>query len=66
MHPAAAQSLLAYRPSKVVPFFAISVGLHVAAIALGLVVSWLVAAPLKLVDGSGTPARVFAILPSDG
>ena len=28
--------------------------------------AWLVAAPLKLVEGSGTPARVFAILPSDG
>ena len=28
--------------------------------------AWLVAAPLNLVDGSGTPARVFAILPSDG
>ena len=27
--------------------------------------SWLVAAPLRLVDGSGTPARVFAILPRD-
>jgi kynurenine formamidase len=27
--------------------------------------AWLVAAPLNLVDGSGTPARVFAILPSD-
>ena len=27
--------------------------------------AWLVAAPLKLVDGSGTPARVFVILPSD-
>ena len=27
--------------------------------------AWLVAAPLKLVDGSGTPARVFAILPTD-
>lgn len=27
--------------------------------------AWLVAAPLKLVDGSGTPARVFAILPHD-
>ena len=27
--------------------------------------AWLVAAPLRLVDGSGTPARVFAILPSD-
>jgi TonB family protein len=41
MHPAAAQSLLAYRPSKVVPFFAISIGLHVGAIALGLIASWL-------------------------
>jgi len=28
--------------------------------------AWLVAAPLNLVEGSGTPARVFAILPSDG
>ena len=27
--------------------------------------AWLVAAPLRLVDGSGTPARVFAILPPD-
>lgn len=28
--------------------------------------AWLVAAPLRLVDGSGTPARVFAIVPADG
>ena len=37
-------------------------------IALGRVPArgaWLVAAPLRLVDGSGTPARVFAILPPD-
>ena len=27
--------------------------------------AWLVVAPLLLVDGSGTPARVFAILPPD-
>ncbi len=27
--------------------------------------AWLVAAPLRLVDGSGTPARAFAILPPD-
>lgn len=27
--------------------------------------AWLVAAPLRLVDGSGSPARVFAILPPD-
>lgn len=27
--------------------------------------AWLVAAPLRLVEGSGTPARVFAILPAD-
>jgi len=27
--------------------------------------AWLVTAPLRLVDGSGTPARVFAILPPD-
>jgi kynurenine formamidase len=27
--------------------------------------AWLVAAPLRLVDGSGAPARVFAILPRD-
>ncbi len=27
--------------------------------------AWVVAAPLLLVDGSGTPARVFAILPLD-
>jgi kynurenine formamidase len=27
--------------------------------------AWLVAAPLRLVDGSGAPARVFAILPLD-
>jgi kynurenine formamidase len=27
--------------------------------------AWLVAAPLLLVDGSGAPARVFAILPAD-
>jgi kynurenine formamidase len=27
--------------------------------------AWLVAAPLRLVEGSGTPARVFAILPPD-
>lgn len=26
--------------------------------------AWLVAAPLRLVDGSGTPVRVFAILPA--
>lgn len=25
--------------------------------------AWIVAAPLRLVDGSGTPARVFAVLP---
>ena len=25
--------------------------------------AWLVAAPLRLVDGSGAPARVFAIAP---
>jgi len=27
--------------------------------------AWLVAAPLRLVDGSGSPARVFAIVPPD-
>lgn len=27
--------------------------------------AWVVVAPLLLVDGSGTPARVFAVLPSD-
>lgn len=27
--------------------------------------AWLVAAPLRLVDGSGAPARVFAIVPPD-
>ncbi len=27
--------------------------------------AWLVAAPLRLVDGSGAPARVFAIVPAD-
>ena len=27
--------------------------------------AWVVAAPLNLVAGSGTPARVFAILPDD-
>jgi kynurenine formamidase len=28
--------------------------------------AWLVAAPIRLVDGSGAPARVVAIVPSDG
>ncbi len=27
--------------------------------------AWLVVAPLRLVDGSGSPARVFAILPPE-
>ncbi len=48
MHPAAAQSLLAQRPSKVVGFFAISVAMHMLAIAVGLVASWLLAP--KLLD----------------
>ncbi len=50
MHPAAAQSLLAQRPSKVVGFFAISVAMHVLAIALGLVASWLLAPKLLDLD----------------
>jgi TonB family protein len=50
MHPAAAQSLLAPRPSKVVPFFALSIGLHVLAIAIGLVASWLIAPAIVNLD----------------
>ena len=50
MHPAAAQSLLAQRPSKVGPFFAFSIGLHVVAIALGLVASWLLSPALVDLD----------------
>lgn len=50
MHPAAAQSLLAYRPSKVVPFFALSIGLHVLAIGLALVASWLLSPVLVNLD----------------
>ena len=36
MHPAAAQSLLAPRPSKVAPFFALSIAGHVGFIFVGL------------------------------
>ena len=43
MHPTAAQSLLAYRPSKVGPFFAFSVVFHVVAVAVVLTASWLFA-----------------------
>ncbi len=43
MHPAAAQSLLAHRPSKVVPFFALSIVLHFLAVGLALTASWLLA-----------------------
>ncbi len=50
MHPAAAQSLLAHRPSKVVPFFALSIGLHVLAIAIGLIASWLIAPAIVNLD----------------
>ncbi len=50
MHPAAAQSLLAHRPSRAVPFFALSVGLHVLAIAVGLIASWLLSPKLLDLD----------------
>jgi TonB family protein len=50
MHPAAAQSLLAHRPSKVVPFFALSIGLHVLAIGIGLIASWLLAPVMVNLD----------------
>ena len=48
MHPAAAQSLLAPRPSKLVPFFALSVFAHVGLIGVGLLVNWQIAP--RLID----------------
>lgn len=50
MHPAAAQSLLAYRPSRVVPFFAFSVGLHVFAVVVALTVSWILSPKIGDLD----------------
>lgn len=59
MHPVAAQSLLAYRPSKVVPFFALSVVLHFLAVAVVLTASWLLAP--KIVDLDQKPIRASLV-----
>ena len=59
MHPAAAQSLLAPRPSKVVPFFALSIAGHVAVIFVGLVANWVLAP--KLIDLDQKPIHASLV-----
>jgi TonB family protein len=59
MHPAAAQSLLAPRPSKVVPFFAFSVVGHVTLICVGLVANWLIAP--KIIDLDQKPIHATLV-----
>lgn len=59
IHPIAAQSLLAQRPSRVVPFFALSVTLHVGAIGVALVASWLLAP--KLIDLDQKPIKASLV-----
>lgn len=59
LHPNAAHSLLAQRPSRVVPFFALSVVLHVGAIALVLLASWLLAP--KVIDLDQKPIKASLV-----
>ena len=59
MHPVAAQSLLADRPSKVVPFFARSIVGHVAIIFVGLLANWLIAP--KLIDLDPKPIHATLV-----
>jgi TonB family protein len=59
MHPATAQSLLAPRPSKVVPFFALSIAAHVALIALGVLASWLISP--KMIDLDQKPIHASLV-----
>ncbi len=59
MHPAAAQSLLAPRPSKVAPFFALSIVGHVAVIFVGLIANWVLAP--KLIDLDQKPIHASLV-----
>ena len=59
MHPAAAQSLLAPRPSKVVPFFALSIAGHVGFIFVGLLANWVLAP--KLIDLDQKPIHASLV-----
>lgn len=45
MHPTAAQSLLAKRPSRLAPFVALSLASHAAIVGAMLVLSWVLAGP---------------------
>lgn len=45
MHPTAAQSLLAKRPSRMGPFMALSLASHAAIVGVMLVLSWVLAGP---------------------
>lgn len=59
VHPIAAQSLLAERPSRVVPFFALSVAAHVGAIVVVLLFSWLLAP--KVIDLDQKPIKASLV-----
>src|SRR4051812_31641707 len=59
MHPSAAQSLLAPRPSKVVPFFALSIVAHVVLVLGGLVANWLISP--KLIDLDQKPIHASLV-----
>lgn len=59
MHPAAAQSLLAPRPSKVAPFFALSIAGHVTIILVGLAANWLISP--KLIDLDQKPIHASLV-----
>ena len=59
MHPAAAQSLLAPRPSTVVPFFALSIAGHVTIIFIGLLANWLITP--RLIDLDQKPIHASLV-----
>lgn len=59
VHPIAAQSLLAHRPSRVVPFFALSVVGHIGGIGVVLLASWLLAP--KVIDLDQKPIKASLV-----
>jgi TonB family protein len=45
VHPIAAQSLLASKPSRMTPFFFFSAGMHAGIVVVGAILSWVLATP---------------------
>src|SRR4051812_43166024 len=59
MHPIAAQSLLAPRPSKAAPFFALSVLGHALVVIVALIANWLIAP--KVIDLDQKPLKATLV-----